>query len=77
MFFMHLIEISMGGFWHMPPGLPRHELLDWLMGRTHRDPKYFTPGSTQEEIDAHLNQRFGWKSFWYYKHFYRDYYRNH
>ena len=61
----------------MPPGLPREELRDWLMGHTCRDPKYYTPGASEEEIDAYLKEKFGWKSFWYYKQFYRDYYRRH
>jgi hypothetical protein len=76
MFAMYLIESSMGGSWQMPPGLQCGELGDWLMGRTYRDPQYYTPGSSQKEIDAHLREKFGWKSFWYYKQFYRDYYRN-
>jgi hypothetical protein len=76
MFAMYLIESSMGGSWQMPPGLPREEFRDWLMERTCRNPQYYTPGSGQEEIDAHLKQKFGWRSFWYYKQFYRDYYRN-
>jgi hypothetical protein len=77
MFAMYLIESSMGGSWQMPPGLPREELLNWLMGRTHRDPQYYTPGLSQEDIQAHLKKKFGWRSFWYYTRFYRDYYRRH
>ncbi|MGO4527258.1 hypothetical protein AB4097_20670 [Microvirga sp. 2MCAF35] len=76
MFAMYLIEISMGGFWQMPPGLPREEMRDWLMGRTYCDPQYYTPGSSQEEIDAHLKGKFGWRSFWYYEQFYRPFYRS-
>jgi hypothetical protein len=76
MFVMYLTEISMRGFWQMPPGLPREELRDWLMGRTYREPKYFTPGASQEEIDAHLKAKFGWRSFWYYRRFFRDFYWN-
>jgi hypothetical protein len=76
MFAMHLIESTMRGSWRMPLGLPREEFRDWLMGRTYSDPQYYTPGASQEEIDAHLKRKFGWRSFWYYKQFYRDYYRN-
>jgi hypothetical protein len=76
MFAMYLIESSMSGSWQMPPGLPREEVRDWLMGRTYRDPKYYTPGSSREEIDAHLKEKFGWKSLWYYRRFFRDYYRS-
>jgi hypothetical protein len=78
MFAMYLIESSsMCGSWQMPPGLQCGELGDWLMGRTYRDPQYYIPGSRQEEIDTHLKNKFGWKSFWYYTRFYRDYYRRH
>jgi hypothetical protein len=74
MFVMFLTEISMGGFWQIPRDLSREELRDWLLGRSERDPKYFSPGSSQVEIKAHLKQRFGWRAFWSYEQFYRPFY---
>jgi hypothetical protein len=76
MFVMFLTEIRMGGFWQVPHKLSRDELRDWLLGRSERDPNYFSPGSPQEEIDAYLKQRFGWRAFRSYEQFYRPFYRD-
>jgi hypothetical protein len=76
MFVMFLTEISMGGFWQIPRDLPCQELRDWLLRWNESDPKYFSPGSPQEEIDAYLKQRFGWRAFRSYEQFYCPFYRD-